>query len=223
MPAVAFNAAVQGVASGALGTLTTSSLTIGAGSSIELVLAITFNAAVSAVVANWNTSETMTLVGGPSTSTNCGRTYFFHRTAPTTGAHTAVITWTTTSDAFYSLVAFNNAAGGVGNYTSTPGSSATASVTATNTANDALLAFFQNIHSFSFNNVTVGTEILNDASTNINGSAAYFITPGANQVWTDALTASDNWQATVATILNVVAASGTPYNPWPQWAPVLAQ
>jgi len=210
MPAVALNAgspADNAEVGNAATSIAAISLNLNSATNTELVVYICFSANVSSITGTFG-AKSLVLVGGPSTSTNCGNSYIYHVSAPATGVSTALnISWTTASDYEVAQLAFDNVGGGLV-YHAASGNSATASVAlATTGANDAAVAGFQNTHTgvFSASGQT-GTQLLNDSSNAINGAVNWLTGTAANQVMSNGLV-SDNWEAVGVAILNVAAAT----------------
>jgi len=128
--AVSLNAAGTEQTGSSVTSLNYTNITVASGSNRALVLACSFQAIVSSVTATWDsggTNQSMTLVKSQNNSTNGRVTYLFGLLAPTTGNLTLAVSWTTSTNAGCSAVAFNgviqidtataftNAVGGSGN------------------------------------------------------------------------------------------------------------
>jgi hypothetical protein len=186
--------------------------TVNAASNTELVCLVTFRAAITGLTMAYG-GQAMTLLnpGGTAiTSTNCGFTYIFHKTAPLTGAQNLTASWTTSTDFREAHIAFDNAVGGV-NFYSNSGSSATASVAiTTGGTTDAAIAMFQNISANGFTAAGQGaseTQMYAPQTDGIiNNVVNYIVGTGASsQTMSNTLGASDNWAAAGVDIRNVAA------------------
>ena len=210
MPVVAINsgATVSGNQVVSAGTaIVAQSFNINAASNTELIIAVVFQNNVSSISGTYG-AKPLVLVTGPVTSTNCGRSYIYHVSAPVTGALNLNLSWTTSSDCNFAAIALDNVAGGLVAASNT-GSSATGSVTlATTGSADGCVAMFQNTHTSSWSAGGTGTNLENDSATSINNSCNWLATTTvANQVMSNGLSATDNWVAVGVAALNVAAAA----------------
>lgn len=210
-------------------TVTNANLTIGTISNGALIAILLLDNHLPASAAvTWN-GVNCPLIGTINTASgNNGRVDLYGLVNPASGNHSLVATWLTTScQAMLYGVSFSgvNQTGGTTSFAHF-GSSATAtaapSVAITSATGNAVVGAFTTDAPGTISSTGNTNLFIDNGGANIDGAAEY-ASGAASVSVSGAVTAIGNCAIAGVDLVAAVAAGATPYNPWPQWAPVLAQ
>lgn len=214
--------------------------TIGATSTVLLVplaFGVSSGSLDTSPSVTWN-AVSMTQLGSTlTTSDNLSSLYLFGLVNPATGTHSLSISFTAGSGAnrslYFGLVTFSgNDTTSLANAvptaniltdTSTPaGTVYPASAFSVTTANGDAAVAFMNATGAQFSTMATGTLLNTDGALTNNFTDGYSLSSGSSTSLQFGSGSSTPCVGIAVRIQQPVAASYIPYDPWPQWSPVLA-
>lgn len=215
-------------------TLSNANMTVGSGSNRALLCVVSWEgvAAPTGISAKWDTAgtnQTMAQIGSTISNGNF-RVALFGLLAPTSGNKNFTLSWTNTCSCYLDLIAFtgvdqtSNAVAFPHFNSATATSTGPATVNITSASGNYTLATFvaDAAGDLTTLNQTVmyGPDI---ADSNCSGAANYAVGAASN-THNCTVSASTAWAVCGVDVLaSGAAAAQTPYNPWPQLGPVVAQ